>query len=287
MELRESTARTRELGAELRKAREAARYTGHELAKKLGWSPSKVSRIETGARGTSEVDAAIYLAFCGVMGSELHRVLDLARQADDNNWLHVRGERLPDQLRSLVVQETTAQFMLKFDPLVIPGLVQTEDYARALFRASKVMPEEAVESQVRARMDRQRLLRSQDPPRITFYVHENALCLPMGNHRVMHEQLLHLVLLCTASPFSVRVVRAGFSEFAGVGPFTWFAHADHNPVIYAELLTTSLFLEGRDNIDAYRRILDLLSDLALDEAHSRSFLATLASDHDRPEEGGI
>src|SRR5438876_9070888 len=106
--LRESTARTRELGAELRRIREEARYTAHELAKKLGWSPSKVSRMETGDRNTTELEVAVFVAFCGVLGDELTHMLDLARKWDDNYWLHLRGDRLPDDIRSVIILENTA-----------------------------------------------------------------------------------------------------------------------------------------------------------------------------------
>lgn len=284
MALRESTARTRELGAELRRVRESARYTGHELAKKLGWSPSKVSRMETGDRNASEVDAAVFLAFCGVTGDELHRLLDLSKESDDHHWLHARGERLPDELRSLVAQQTTAQVIIYYEPLVVPGLAQTENYARALFHETNLVPAEAIESRVRVRMQRQALLRRGHPLQVFFYVHENALRMPVGSDRIMHEQLLHLLLVCGAPPCTVRVIQARVGARTGaIGPFIWFGHPEHNPVIYTEHLTSSLFLEGRENVVAYRQMLDRLNVLALDEEQSREFLATLASEYDRPE----
>src|SRR5437660_12933991 len=82
--LRDSTARTRELGAELRRIREEGRFTGAELARKLGWGQSKVSRMETGDRNTTEVEVAVYAAFCGAKGDELKRLIDLANKIDDN-----------------------------------------------------------------------------------------------------------------------------------------------------------------------------------------------------------
>jgi transcriptional regulator with XRE-family HTH domain len=279
--LRESTARTRELGAELRRVREEARYAGSELARKLGWSPSKVSRMETGDRNTSEVDTAIYAAFCGVGGEALEHLLDLARENNDDYRLQARGERLPDELRSLIVLETTAEIIVYYEPMVVPGLAQSEDYARALFRDGDMVPEEGIEPRVRVRMERQRLVRRRYPPMITFFVHENALRTPVGDDQIMHEQLLHLLLLCAAPPCRLRVVPSSVGAFAGIGPFTWMAHKEHNPVIYAEHLTTSVFLEGREDILAYRRLLDRLNVLALDEGQSRESLASLASEYDR------
>ncbi|HET9143015.1 helix-turn-helix transcriptional regulator [Actinophytocola sp.] len=280
--LRESTARTRELGAELRRVREDARYTGHELAMKLGWSPTKVSRMETGARNTSEVDAAIYAAFCGAAPEKLGHLLDLAAEQDTGYRLHPHGERLPDELRSLIALETTAQAITYYEPMVIPGLLQTEGYARALFHEGGYLSVDDIESRVRIRMERQRLLGLGQAPKIVFFVHENAVRLPMGGARVMHEQLLHLLLTCAAPPCRLRVVPVAAGT-SGCGPFTWFSHQEHNPVIYVEHLTTSLFLEGRKDLVAYRHCLARLSELALNEGQSRELLAELASEFDRQE----
>jgi transcriptional regulator with XRE-family HTH domain len=272
--LRESTARTRELGSELRRIREEARYTAHELAKKLGWSPSKVSRMETGDRNTTELEVAVFVAFCGVLGDDLARMLD------------PRGDRLPDELRSLIILEATAQILVYYEPIVIPGLVQTEDYARALFHETEVLPADAIEPRIRMRMERQRFLRRERPPKVTFFVHENALRMRVGDSRTMHEQMLHLLLTGAAPPCQLRVVPTSVGARTGAGgPFTWTARKENNPVIYVEHLTTSLFLEGREDMLAYRRRLDRLTELALNEGESREFLANLASEYER-EVGG-
>src|SRR5207244_3942735 len=135
-----------------------------------------------------------------------------------------------------------------------------EDYARALFREGDVLPPELVESRVRVRMERKRLLRRRTPPAITFFVHENALRMPVGSNRIMHEQILHLLLMCAAPPCRVRVVPARIGPRTGViGAFTWTAHKDHNPVIYVEHLTTSLFLESHYDRLAYKYRVDQLS----------------------------
>jgi hypothetical protein len=90
------------------------------------------------------------------------------------------------------------------------------------------------------------------------------------------------LLLCASPDHRVRVVPASLGARAGTcGPFTWAAHQAHNPVIYVEHLTTSLFLEGRDDRSAYRRELDRLSDLALNETQSGEFLVNLASEYEQ------
>jgi hypothetical protein len=190
------------------------------------------------------------------------------------------------QLRSVIILENTAQIIVYYEPIVIPGLLQTEDYARALFHERDVLPAEIIESRVRIRMQRQSLLRRPDPPKITFFVHENALRMPVGESRIMHEQMLHLLLTGAAAPCRTRVVPASVGARTGTsGPFIWTARKENNPVIYVEHLTTSMFLEGREDMLAYRRRLDRLTELALSEGESREFLANLASEYER-EVGG-
>jgi transcriptional regulator with XRE-family HTH domain len=107
MVIEESTARARELGGELKRVRERAKLSGHSLARLLGWPAPKISRLENGKRGVSEVDVAIYLARCGAM---------------------------PDELRSLIVLETTADTSAAYEPFYIPGLLQIESYVREMLQ---------------------------------------------------------------------------------------------------------------------------------------------------------
>ncbi|MDV6014405.1 helix-turn-helix transcriptional regulator [Haloechinothrix sp. LS1_15] len=286
MGLPDSTARARELGTELRRAREATGLSGVEMARKLGWSHSKVSRMESGQRPGSEVDNAIYLSSCGVPRAELERLLKLARQADDGYWVRPHGHGLPDELRSLVVQETTAAAITSFELARINGLLQTEEYAQEIVRNSAAVPADGVELRVQARMARQALLRRCRPPVLLFYVHEHALRLPVGGAAVMHEQLLQLVFVTSLPHCSVRVVPNSAGAHPGLaGPFRLMEYTDHPPVVYVENEVSSLFLEQPADIATYRRILAHLAELALDEGQSRQRLAELASEYDRAEDG--
>jgi transcriptional regulator with XRE-family HTH domain len=283
---RDSTARGRELGAELRRRRKAAGWQVGEVAHKAGWSLAKVSRLENGTRGQSEVDVAIYLTLLGVHREELNELLDLAREPDDGYQVRQHGERLPDELRTLVFHETNADSIHSYEPLIIPGLLQTERYARAAFRWAGLVPVDGIESRVRARMDRQGVLRRRDPPVVCFFIHENALRSSVGGPRVMNEQLLQLVFLTSLPHCLIRVVPADAGPQGGLGgQFRVMRYAAHGPVVYLENQTTSLFLEGHADVDTYRRILARLAEIALDEGQSREFLAHLANEQDRPEEG--
>lgn len=280
---RETTTRSRELGDELRRLRQDAGYNASGLARELGWSPSRISRLESGKRGVSEVDVAAFLACCRVVGARRDRLLDLARAAYERSWLQSHGAELPCEPRTVVLHEATASAIRGYEPLTIPGLLQTEDYARALLRWGGLIPEDVVEARVSARMDRQGLLRRREPPAVTFFLHEYALHALAGDPRVMNEQLLHLALVCGRAHCSIRMVPASSGPRGGPGgPFRLLEYAAHGPVAYVAHQTTSLFLEDREHIDAYRGILDRLAEIALGGDETRDLLVRLANDYDQP-----
>jgi transcriptional regulator with XRE-family HTH domain len=282
----DSSARSRELGEELRKRRQHVGLTGSELAHQLGWSPSKVSRIESGVIGVSEVDAAIYLTFCGVLKEELGELLDLARQDDTTTWVQEHGGRLPDELRTLVYHETTAASIASYEPMLVPGLLQTEDYARAVFEFAEVVPKNRIGDALQVRLDRQAVLRKPDPPDCLFYLREAGLRSKVGSNRIMHEQLLHLVFLISRPQHQIRLVPAdaGPHEAWG-GMFMVMGFATHAPVVYVEILTNSVFLEKPSDVQIYHDVLKRLDRAALDAGQSRQLLAQLASEFDKPEDG--
>jgi transcriptional regulator with XRE-family HTH domain len=280
------TAHGRELGVELRRRRELAGYNGLELANRLGWSTTKVSRVETGARIISEVDIAIYLASCGVPRLEMDGILDLAREANYDHRLKSHGEKLPDELRTLIFHETTAVEIDSYESVFVPGLLQTEDYARALFLEADQFRGDSIGFRVQARMDRQGLLRRSYPPQCTFYLHENAIRTRIGSAQIMHEQLLHLIFLTSWRHCVIRVIPRSAN---GVGlastSFHRMSYVDHDPVVEIDLETKSLFLDRKSDTERYRKVLNRLDTVALDEGQSRGVLADLASVFERAEDG--
>jgi hypothetical protein len=171
---RDGSVRSRVLGTELRRRREQAGLDAAQLAKWLSWSPTKICHMEQGNRGISETDAAMYLAFCRVKGADLKDTLEFFAE-HGNHWLQSRGPRLSDELRALVVLESTATALSSFEQSVIPGLMQTASYSRNLFYDSGSVPAGHVEALVRARKARQAILHRVSPPMCTFFIHEFAL----------------------------------------------------------------------------------------------------------------
>ncbi|HWC84610.1 MAG TPA: helix-turn-helix transcriptional regulator [Pseudonocardiaceae bacterium] len=275
---RKPTGRARELGATLRRYRLAAEWTEINAARSLRLSACQLSRIESGERGISDVNVARCLTLYGVAVEEINEVLAVAREANDGYRLKAHNDKLPDELRTLMHHETTASHIDFFEPSLIPGLLQTEDYARALLRWGGLFPEDGIELRVQARMERQRLLRCDRRPVMRFFIHETALAPQIFSSEIMEEQLLLLMLACNWRDCEIRLVPAETVP-NGVfgGPFMFMRYADYHPVAYVENIRTSEFIEDATDLRVYRSIVNRLASLALPEGESRERLAAMAT----------
>ena len=218
---REPTIRSRELGEGLRQAMQHAGLTGKQAAQALDVSPSFVSMLLSGKRATSEADIAAFLGVCRVKGPERDRLLALRREQDTPGWFQQHGSRLPQQLITLIDHENKAVTISDFQPMVVPGLLQTAEYARALIQETVNVPPGEVDGRVAARLARQSLFSRDRPAAFTYYLHEFALRLPVGGPVVMAEQLEHLRRMSTRSYLTLRVLpaaRGGHAGIAGAGP---------------------------------------------------------------------
>ncbi|MGH3813790.1 MAG: helix-turn-helix domain-containing protein [Pseudonocardiaceae bacterium] len=276
---REPTIRSRELGEGLHRAMLQARLDQKGTARLLGWSQSRVSRLLSGKRGGNEVDVSAFLAVCQVTGEERDRLLGICREQNTSGWLQQHGPRLPKQLLTLIDHENKALTIDEFEPTLVPGLLQTTDYARALIRGAGTIPPDEIEDRVAARLGRQGVFGREHPARFTFFVHEFALRLPVGGPAVMVEQLQHLLRKATRPYLTLRVVPAALGGHAAInGSFRLMEFAEFRPVVYLESETASVFLEKPEEIAAYRRILGLLAETALGEGESAELIATLATE---------
>jgi len=286
MDAREFTARGRALGAELRAWRERAGIEGAEVARRLSWSPTKVSNVETGRRSVSEVDAAMYLACCRAPGDDIKRVLAFFEE-NAEYWVETHGSQMSDELRSLTTLEAGASTIQSFECSTIPGLLQTENYTRALITEVGKAPCDLIEPRVAIRQNRQALLRAYRPPETVFFIHENALRLPVGSDAIMNEQLLHLVFASARPHITLRVVLNRAGARGTSSQFVLLASAKAKPLVYLEHEVVSLFLDGARHVDCYRDNVARLTSAALDEHESRRWLADLANEHDQPREPAI
>jgi transcriptional regulator with XRE-family HTH domain len=275
---REPTIRSRELGEGLREAMKHAGLSGKQAAQMLDVTPSYVSMLLAGKRGASEVDIAAFLGVCRVKGAERDRLLALCREQDTPGWFQQHGSRMPKQLVTLIDHENKAMTISEFEATVVPGLLQTGEYARAVISRVVNVPPEEVNDRVAARLARQSLFSQERPPGFAFYLHESVLRTPVGGPTVMADQLRHLHRMSTRSYLTLRVVPVALGAHAAMtGAFRLMEFAEFKPVAYLESETSSLFLERTEEIHAYRRILAALAETALNEGQSRELTAALAT----------
>lgn len=276
---REPTIRSRELGEGLRQAMERAGLNGKDAATLLDWSPSWVSRLLTGKRGCTEVEVAQFLGLCRVRGKERARLMALVHDQDTPGWLQQHGSTMPKQLATLIDHENKAIKISGFESMIVPGLLQTGEYARAVISRIANVPAHEVEDRVAARLARQSLFSRERPARFTFFLHESALHTPVGGPGVMSEQLHQLLRMSVRPYLTVRVVPVALGAHAGMaGSFRVMEFAEFKPVAYVESETSSLFLEKPVEISAYRKILAALAESALSEGQSRELIGSIATE---------
>jgi hypothetical protein len=243
------------------------------MARQLDWSPSRVSRLFSGKRGGSSLDVSAFLAVCGVRGPEKERLLNLALDQHRPGFLQ---PHLPTQLRTLFNHENKAVGFKDFEFNLVPGLLQTDAYIRALITEAGLVPEEEIDDRVSAKLGRQNLLGRSDRM-FTFYVHEFALRLPVGGAPVMSEQLHKLLRMSVRPNLTLRVVPASLGAHAATaGSFHVLEFNQIPPIVYLDSETSGLFLELPIEIRAYKRILTALDATALPEGQSREFIRNLA-----------
>jgi transcriptional regulator with XRE-family HTH domain len=275
----EPTIRSRELGEGLRRAMEHAGLNGRQAARLLGMSQSWVSRLLSGKRNASAVQVSAFLAACRVTGAERDRLLELCEDQHTPGWLQQHGSRLPQQLVALIDHESKATAISSFEQVIVPGLLQTGDYTRALIREAGTVPAEEIDDRVAARLARHSLFTRERPARFSFYLHEFVLRLPVGGPTVMLEQLEQLHRMSLRPYLTLRVVPAALGGHAAIsGSFTLMEFAEFKPVAYLESETSSLFLEKPVETTAYRDTLAALAKTALDEGESRKLIATMATE---------
>jgi transcriptional regulator with XRE-family HTH domain len=278
-----ATACYRELGAELKNRRNKAGLTGDDITRATGWHRSKVSRVELGQTDISAVDVIHYLGACRIFAAEAPDLLDLCRDAESSRgyWMGRHARWMEETGRSLIHHEATADRSISYEPLLVPGLLQTRDYARVRLSRAPMAPAE-VDALVQTRMDRHQVLQRPHPAQFTFFVHEQALRLQVGGAAVMHEQLLHLVIMSGLPHIVLRIVPAIAGEKAAFGgSFRLFEFRDHRPLVFLDGVAVGFFLEDREHVEEYRQLLPELRSVALREVESRSFAAELADQYDR------
>jgi hypothetical protein len=251
------------LGAHLRRLREAQGVSREDAGWEIRASESKISRMELGRVSFKERDIADLLTLYGVDDEEeRERLVTLARQANTPGWWHRYGDVLPGWFQSYLGLEASAALIRTYEVQFVPGLLQIEDYARAvvLLGHGRARPEE-IDRRVALRMRRQQILDRTEPTQLWAAVDEAVLRRPIGNPAIMRAQVEALLEATDRPNVRLQIVpfRAGGHSAAG-GAFTILRFPDRElpDIVYIEQLTSALYLDKRDDVEQYLAAMERL-----------------------------
>ena len=268
------------LGAQLRRLREAKRITVEDAGKEIRASHSKISRLETGRVGFKDRDITDLLTLYDVTEEDEREALRaLARQANAPGWWHDYSDVLPHWFEAYVGLEEVATQIRAYEVQFVPGLLQTEEYARAVtILGHDTASAREIDRRVRLRMARQAVLDRPDPPNLWAVIDEAVLRRPTGSSSAMEGQLKHLAELALRPNVTIQIVpfRVGGHSAAG-GPFSIlrFAEPDLPDIVYLEQLTSALYLDRRDAVEHYIEVMDRLAVSALPAQQSMEMIANV------------
>jgi transcriptional regulator with XRE-family HTH domain len=272
--------RARQLAAELRRLRDAATLTGEEAAARLGWSPSKISRIETGQTAASLADLRRLLDLYDVTGTGRERLEVLGQSAGQRGWWDAYADTLGPEYTALIALEAEAESVRWYSPMLVPGLLQTEAYAREVVRSGLLIaPPGEIERRVQVKMTRQRALTKDGPPQLSVVLDEAAVLRQVGSPEVVREQLAHLITMAGRPNIMIQVLPLAVGAHpATTGEFTilGFPELVAPDVVYLENMTSDLYVEREGEVYRYTLAFDRLRGLALGPDESAALITAHA-----------
>lgn len=270
------TTRSHALGSAVRNLRKGAELRLEDLAEKCGWSRATLGRIEQGTRVPTETEVAIITATLGVKGRERERLLELAQDADRGHWWEVSNHKVPNQLTALVDLERRATKITDVAMLLVPGLLQTADYARAVLRSGN-LDSDAIESRVSIRLGRQSVLTREQPVQYHALLDEVVLQRPVGGHEVMAEQLRQLARLADRSNVVIQVLPVSVGEHVGLmGGYVLLEFQRQPSVVHLEHRRGTAYLDEPDDTSLLSEAVPTLAEAALTPRESVELIAASA-----------
>lgn len=274
------SVRRRRLAAELRRLRERTGLTGDQVAERLGWSGSKVSRIELNRIGVKLADLSKLLDLYGVSAGYRDDLEALAQESSQAGRLESAAAGLPANYTEYLAAENEAQSIWMWNPFVTPGLLQTEAYARVVHMAYQSifrLPPGDAERRIELRRVRQQLLNRDPPPHLSVIIDESVLGRKFGDKAVMREQLLQLVELSRMPNVEIRVFPLAGEHTVTPGPFSYLQfmqiHAvPLHDIVAVEHLTGSYYLEDEEETFQYRVTFEWLADNSLTHEQTRKLI---------------
>ena len=263
----------------MRRHREAAGVTIDSVAARIGCSTSKVSRIETGHTTATPTDVQNILDIYGVDEAIKAELVQIAREARLKGWWHPFSTVLTGAYVGL---EAAARSVRTYEQQVVPGLLQSEEYAIAMIQAARlgdIDPE--IEQRVHVRMARQSLLTSDDPIDLRVVLDETVLSRPVGGDEVMRDQLRRLIEAARLPNVTLQILPFAVGAHAGMdGTFAILEFEEERDadVVFTENATGGLFLEKSEELQKYHAIFEAIQATALDPDQSAEMMEMLAEE---------
>ena len=275
-----ATARRLLVGARLRRLREAKGISREEAGYTIRASESKMSRVELGRVAFKERDVGDLLMLYGVTDPEQRdQVLALAREANHPGWWREYEDVLPGWFNNYVGLEEAAVGIRTYEIQFVPGLLQTEGYARAVIGSGLPPPtSQDLDRAVALRVARQQVLTRPSPPHVWAVVDEAALRRPVGDSAIVDSQITRLLEVAELPHVALQILplRAG-AHAAGGGAFTILRFGEHElpDVVYVEQLVSALYLDKSEPVDRYTEVMNRLSVESLTPQETSAFLKQL------------
>lgn len=274
----------RRLRTELRSARQAAGLTQENVADEMDWSPSKIIRIEAGSVGISTNDLRALLRLYGVAdAARIEELIGLARVARERSWWSSYREDVSQRFLQFIEYEAAASAMRGFQPLMVPGLLQTEEYARTVIQQFAVNATPArVDTLVAIRMKRQELIGRPEAPSMHFVLDEAAIRRQVGGKAVMRRQIRHLIEIADRPNVTMEIVPFTAGVHPGMqGPFVIleFPEAADDDVLFLETAKADVIVrDDPEELSSYGEMFEQLKKLSYGPEHALTYLGTVADE---------
>lgn len=271
------------LGSQLRRLREARGITREAAGYSIRASESKISRMELGRVSFKERDVADLLTLYGITEeAERTALLNLVREANVAGWWHGYGDVLPTWFQTYIGLEEAASLIRAYEVQFVHGLLQTEEYMRAVVALGhQGAPRAEIDRRVGLRLERQKLLVSERAPEYVAVMDEAAVMRPIGGPRVLRGQLEHLIDIAARPNVTVQLLPMTFPGYpGGGGAFTLlrFPESDLADVAYVEQLTGAMYIDKRDEVEQYDRAMEQLRQDSLSPEATQQRLRDMLRD---------
>jgi transcriptional regulator with XRE-family HTH domain len=274
------TVASARLASELRSRREHAGLSQETVAEEMGWAESKLYRIENDKSRLLPRDVKRLLKLYGVTGQPEEALLELARLAREPDWWHQYSGAIPEWFQVYVVLESSASDLLGYESELVPGIMQTESYTRAIMSTAPTPDDDQeIDNKVQVRANRQARLTGDNPPNVWLVLNEAVIRRTVGGRPVMREQIEHLIDLAGRRNVTLQILPFDTGEHAAMhGAFTLlkFATSGDPDKVYLEQQIGGIYTQKPHEADRYALMFDHLRARALGPEQTIKMMRTIA-----------